>query len=455
VVPHGAARAVKPMQADERNCASGYGNRLLEEAGVMLRLPAHPEVHPALRWAQCGAMDLTGEPEAPQVCPVPLAAYADGVLEALRLLQPAADLADLQGAQLLTERAALARLRRGGIVAAGGSCRLLRTADGWLALNLARASDWELLPAWLEQPRVEGWEQVVALLERWPLQTVLERGRLLGLPLAPLTGGAAPRWCTGLNPGGPVAAVAERAPLVVDLSALWAGPLCTHLLQRMGAQVIKVESRQRPDAMRAAEHRFFDLLNAGKTSVTLDLEAEAGRAQLGALLRRADIVVEAARPRALRQLGFVAEVLLAEKPSLTWVSISGYGRREPGASWVAFGDDAAVAGGLSGVLRTACGREMFCADAIADPLTGMHAALAAWVSYRHGGGRLLSLAMSEVVAHCIACAGLGDAEALRAQALAWAQQLRGVEVAAPRARELRGRARPLGADTAAVLATLH
>ena len=441
------------MVPDEGQCASGYGNRLLQDAGAAVRVAPHPETHPALRWAQCGAMALTGEPgEAPQVCPVPLAAYADGILEALRALQPAAEFGDLRGAQLLSERAALARLRRGGVVAAGGSCRLLRAGDGWLALNLARPSDWELLPAWLEAPHVQGWDEVASRLGHCDAQVALERGRLLGLALAPLAGGAAPCWCRGLERRP--SSAARSAPLVVDLSALWAGPLCTHLLQRMGARVIKVESLRRPDAMREAGNGLFDLLNAGKESVALDLASESGRALLRALLRRADIVVEAARPRALRQLGIIAEEYLAANPSLTWVSISGYGRSEPGASWVAFGDDGAVAGGLSGVLQAACGRVLFCADAIADPLTGMHAALAAWTTFSGGRGGLLSLALCEVVAHCIACAALDGPEAPRAQTAAWTQRLRGVEVCPPCARPVGARARPLGTDTHAVLATL-
>ena len=179
--------------------------------------------------------------------------------------------------------------------------------------------------------------------------------------------------------------------MVVDLSALWAGPLCTQLLQMMGARVIKVESSGRPDAMRTAATGFFDLLNAGKASVVLDFSQPSGREALHQLLRRADIIIEASRPRALRQLGVRAEDIVRENPAATWLSICGYGRDEPAAQWVAFGDDAAVAGGLSQVLWDCSRRPMFCADAIADPLAGMHAALAAWWSFTHGGGRLLSL----------------------------------------------------------------
>ena len=80
---------------------------------------------------------------------------------------------------------------------------------------------------------------------------------------------------------------------------------------------------------------------------------------------------------------------------------------------------------------------MFCADAIADPLTGLHAALAAWVSYLQGGGRLLSLALADVVAYGIQCAALGDAQACRARAEEWTGRVREVDVAGP-ARARRG-----------------
>ena len=98
----------------------------------------------------------------------------------------------------------------------------------------------------------------------------------------------------------------------------------------MGARVIKVESRTRPDGMRRAAGSFYDLLNAGKQSVALDLNLPGGRAQLRALIAQADVVIEASRPRALRQLGIVAEEILKEHPGLTWIALSGYGRERTG-----------------------------------------------------------------------------------------------------------------------------
>ena len=85
-------------------------------------------------------------------------------------------------------------------------------------------------------------------------------------------------------------------------------------------------------------------------------------------------MIESSRPRALRRLGLHADEWLAAGPGRIWLSITGYGREDP-RQRVAFGDDAAVAGGL--VATGTDGSPAFCADAIADPLTGMLAAAAA------------------------------------------------------------------------------
>jgi crotonobetainyl-CoA:carnitine CoA-transferase CaiB-like acyl-CoA transferase len=344
----------------------------------------------------------------------------------------------------------------------------VRAADRWFAVNLARPDDHSLLPAWLgEGPLDDPWRFVVARAARQPAATVVERARLLGLPAAvavdPLP--VAPPWCRVAARGTRNERRERGVPLVVDLSSLWAGPLCSHLLGLAGARVVKVESTRRPDGARSGPPAFFDLLNHGNASVALDFGSEAGRAQLRRLLQSADVVVESARPRALAQLGIDAGEFVASVPGLTWVSLTGYGRREPGAGWVAFGDDAAVAAGLAVATgRVAAtdaggGPPLFCGDAIADPLAGLHAAVSALAAWNGGGGRLLDVALRDVTAHALAF----DAPAAEARVRrienggdAW-EVVAGREratVAAPRAREPAGAARPLGADTAAVLAEL-
>ena len=240
---------------------------------------------------------------------------------------------------------------------------------------------------------------------------------------------------------------------MVDLSSLWAGPLCSHLLQLMGARVIKVEGLARPDGARFGPSRFFDLMNGGKESVALDLFVAYGRAQLRSLLANADIVIEASRPRALQQLGINAEEIVDECAGLTWISITGHGREGDAANWIAFGDDAGVSAGVSEFLFEPDGAPIFCADAVADPLTGLHAALAAWAHRQDDSGGLIALSLRDVTANCIALDPPASRDAAAERKAEWQSTLsaRGMMAAPPTARKPQTSARPLGADTNSIL----
>jgi len=195
---------------------------------------------------------------------------------------------------------------------------------------------------------------------------------------------------TRLGPAGP----APR--LVLDLSAMWAGPLCASILGR--ARVAGAQGGGRPPPRRRARYgpqAFYADLHAGAQTATLDFGSAQGRAELSRLAGQAGIIVESSRPRALRRLGVVAEDWLSTSPGRVWVSVTGYGRQDP-EQRVAFGDDAAVAGGL--VAWAAGGTPVFCGDAIADPLSGLHAALAALAAHAAGGGWLVDVAMAGVCA---------------------------------------------------------
>jgi crotonobetainyl-CoA:carnitine CoA-transferase CaiB-like acyl-CoA transferase len=182
---------------------------------------------------------------------------------------------------------------------------------------------------------------------------------------------------------------------------------------------VKVESLTRPDAMRSGDDRLFALLNQGKASVALDFADTSDRHALLSLIATADIVIEAARPRALLQLGIDADQIVQTTPGLVWVSITGHGATGEAANWVGFGDDCGVSGGLSAALRAATGRGGFVGDAIADPLTGMSAALVAWEAWAARKGGRFGLAMSDVVARCLATMREQDPAALESSLKAW------------------------------------
>jgi len=181
----------------------------------------------------------------------------------------------------------------------------------------------------------------------------------------------------------------------VDLSALWAGPLCTKLLGvALGARVVKVEHLGRPDGARAGPPAFWRSLNGHKEERHIDFAAATGRAELAELLAHARVVVSAARPRALAQLGLDPARFAAR--GVVWVSITGYGLAGPHADWVAFGDDAAVAGGVA----VAAGGEdapVFAGDAVADPLSGLAAAVVAARLVRARRAGVVDVAMAGVV----------------------------------------------------------
>jgi hypothetical protein len=380
------------------------------------------------RWARSGAMALTGLPDMPLGPPE---ALVEGVE------QLAGPLSGLDTLALLGERAALMGLWRRGPVSCGGSCRLLPSAKGWIAVSLPRSEDFESVPAWLELDEVPAttpatWSAVARSLASHDPSELVERAALLGLPVA-LVGEAAGKAPVTRVALGSAPALDPANLLVADLSALWAGPLCGDLLAAVGAHVVKVESTGRPDGARRGPVGFFDLLNGRKRSAALDFRTEHGARTLREIVQRADVVIEASRPRALAQLGIEAEEVVRSGRPQVWVSITGYGRAD---DRVAFGDDAAAAGGLVVWHEDS---PMFCADAVADPVTGMTAACACLEALAGGGQWLLDVSMAGV---CAALAG----PTLPASHL--------LPVEPPRARPVKRPAPEFGADTAEVLAEL-
>jgi hypothetical protein len=309
------------------------------------------------RWAASGAMTLTGDADGPPLAPTTSAATRmDELLAPFGL-----------DARVLSERAAYLGLTRAGSTSAGGATRLLETADGWLALALPRPDDLDLVPALLGIPAADvGWPAIEGAVRRRSAVELSSWAAELGLAAAVVGEGGPAVEVTGSagDGAGPVS-----PPLVVDLSALWAGPLCTHLLARTGAEVVKVESVHRPDGARAGNRDFFELLDVGKDGRTFDHTTADGRKELAEIVDSADIVVTSSRRRAIDHLGLDPDAFLAGGSDRVWVAITAHGWR---SDRVGFGDDCAASAGL--VAWGEDGRPRFAGDAIADPLCGATAA---------------------------------------------------------------------------------
>ena len=321
--------------------------------------------------------------------PAAVLARAQGTARALTALSDV----EVDAGELLGGRAAMLGLQGHGQISAGGATQLMGGPDGWCALALARPDDIAAVPALLESDDVgpDPWPAV----RRWVAETgvgpMAHRARLLGLPVGVLgeTAAAEPRIRrTGVP--APPSALGEL--LVADLSSMWAGPLCTRLLARAGATVVKVESSARPDGTRAGPPAFFDWINSGKLCYRFDLDRPDG---LRKLLAAADVVVESSRPAGLARRGLGPDDGPA-RPGRIWLRITGHGAVGECANWVAFGDDAAVSGGL---VSGGVDAPQFCGDAIADPLTGLHAATAILQSNARGGAEVIDVSMAAVAAN--------------------------------------------------------
>ncbi len=379
---------------------------LLSLLGSEADQPIGTADHPALAWRRAGLMDVTGLADGPGlVCPVPLASAADAALLALRAIAPAESLLPMNGALLLGERARLLGLGKFGRMSPNQSCRLIEGQDGHIALNLAREDDWDLAPILFGVDGVLDWPDIENAAAKLKCADMLDFGIELGLPIARHGFAEAPRSPFKIAEGA-VCVSRTRSPLVLDFSSLWAGPLVSSLLGTMGAHIFKIESTQRLDGLRYGHKGFFDLLNAGKQCVTFNFKEQEQMDTLHALVARADIVIEGSRPRALRQLGIVREDFVALGG--IWTSITAHD--DPVR--VGFGDDASVAGGVSAHMEKAWGEPLFAGDAIADPLTGLYAALATWHLWRKGASGLVELSLAASTAFA-ATTGAASADELR------------------------------------------
>ena len=142
--------------------------------------------------------------------------------------------------------------------------------------------------------------------------------------------------------------------VILDLTQILAGPMCTMVLADMGADIIKVEKPNGGDDNRRMGPPFikdwsagFLAVNRNKRSLALDLRSEAGRGVFRRLVREADAVVENFRPGVMERLGLGYEQLAAIKPSLIYCAISGFGGTGPARNRGGFD---LVAQGVSGLM---------------------------------------------------------------------------------------------------------
>lgn len=343
---------------------------------------------------------------------------------------------------------------------------VMRAADGWVGINCLTGQHWLDVCAMLGLPefagqqiaimmggpeRAEFYARAEPLVAEQTVAEIVELAQAMRIPASPVNDGATVTECpqyakrgffveqagfrrpakafrfsgaanrTTLRNRGPESAVpfgsrTERpfAGLkVLDLSTFWAGAYLTCYLGAFGADIVKVESIQRPDGFRYSgafpfegddwyeRSGLWQATNLNKRDLTLDLTSQRGRDIARRLAVQADVVVENFSPRVVEQFGLDYESLVALKPDVIMVRMPGFGLHGPWRDYVGWALNFEQTAGMSAVTGYPDGPPCN-PQGPADPIVGVHAGVALLAALEHrrhtGEGQLIEVAQIEVAA---------------------------------------------------------
>ncbi len=352
---------------------------------------------------------------------------------------------------------------------------VVRAADGWVGINCLTGQHWLDvcamlgLPEFAEQQleimrggpeRAEFFARARPLLAEQTVAEIVELSQALRIPAAPVNDGATVGDCPQYaergffierggfrQPGSPfrfseaasVTPRRESAPeiavafppqaggapssrpdelpfaglKVLDLTTFWAGAYLTCYLGAFGADIVKVESIQRPDGHRYSgafayegddwyeRSVMWQGTNLNKRDLTLDLTSSRGLEIARRLAAQADVVVENFSPRVVEHFGLDYESLVALNPDVILVRMPGFGLQGPWRDYVGWALNIEQTSGMSAVTGYADGPPCN-PQGPADPIVGVHAGVALLAALEHrrrtGEGRQIEIAQIEVAA---------------------------------------------------------
>jgi crotonobetainyl-CoA:carnitine CoA-transferase CaiB-like acyl-CoA transferase len=338
--------------------------------------------------------------------------------------------------------------------------QVVQCQDGWIGLCVFTPQQWSDFAAMIGREELSGDERLNSMggrarnralaesvvrpwLATHTVAEICELGELFRVPVAPVGNGrdvltmehfvergvfveradgvVAPRppFLTSASHAEPArgqrpAARSEPLPLsgirVVDLTAFWAGPACTHQLATLGADVVKIESPTRPDGMRFATVRpqsdpnwmeygpTFHGTNPAKRSVTVDFSTPDGRELVLRLVETADVVVENFTPRVLGNVGLDHDDLVARRADVILLRMPAFGLDGPWRDRPGFAQTTEQVSGIAWMTGEAGGEALV--RSTIDPIAGIHGAFAVLAALEHrdrtGEGQLIEMPMAEV-----------------------------------------------------------
>jgi len=316
-------------------------------------------------------------------------------------------------------------------------CNFYRTTDGYIGLTALIPAQWAALTKLIERPdlaaaphlsttllRLAAANEVDAVLApifaEHPTDYWVERGDTLRIPItpapSPLELPHVPHWrdrgAFEALDGGPLSPSlpfrftldGERklkprggplGPLdgvrVADFSMGWAGPLAARYLGDLGADVLKIESRGRPDWWRGWDPlpdadppplelpRNFMAVNRAKRGLDLDLSAPEDLRAAEEIVRVSDLVIENQGPGVMTRLGLGPADLRRLNPAVISLSMPPFGRDGPLAGLRAYGSTVEQACGMPFVNGHEAWEPCHQHVAYGDPVAGLYAAAVALV----------------------------------------------------------------------------
>jgi len=196
---------------------------------------------------------------------------------------------------------------------------------------------------------------------------------------------------------------------VIALTWVWAGPWMGAVLADMGAEVIKIETKQRLDSQRVLNittdpngglnHGQFNITNRGVKSCTLNLKQPKGKELFKKLVKISDLVITNFAPRVMPDLGLDYNALKDVKPDIILVSLPAFGNTGPDKDYVSYGSTIEAVGGLSASFGYPGEAPALSSIYPADPIGGMYGVVGAVaaLNYRNktGKGQHVDVAQSE------------------------------------------------------------
>ncbi|MGP8081195.1 MAG: CaiB/BaiF CoA transferase family protein [Dehalococcoidales bacterium] len=197
---------------------------------------------------------------------------------------------------------------------------------------------------------------------------------------------------------------------IIALTWVWAGPWMGAVLADMGAEVIKIETRERLDVQRVVKlgnteqginHNQFNFTNRGVKGCTLNLKQPDGIEILKKLVKISDVVITNFAPRVMLGWGLGYAALKEVKPDIILVSLPGFGSTGPDKDYVSYASTIEAAGGLNASFGYPGEGPVLSGPYPGDPIGSMYGVVGTLtaLNYRKktGKGQYVDIAQSEGV----------------------------------------------------------